>query len=103
MLFDKATEEELPVNTLSAVEVEKLFRASLQSWKRRVLPHHLPGETVQELLQDLSGGCLQAEGLRAALQPPLNTCQLKVCQEVMVLFKGSLQERRAGASMMPAS
>eukprot|EP00891_Asterochloris_glomerata_P000427 jgi/Astpho2/427/Aster-03475 len=42
-LFDKATEEEPPVNTLSAVAVEELFRASLQSWKRRALPHHLPG------------------------------------------------------------
>ena len=70
MLFDEATEEELPVNTLSTVEMEKLFRASLQSWKRRVLPHQLPGETVLEPLQDLSRGCLQAEGLEVALSPP---------------------------------
>ena len=48
-LFDKATEEEPPVNTLSAVAVEELFRASLQSWKRRALPHHLPGESMEPL------------------------------------------------------
>ena len=69
MLFDKATEEELPVNTLSAVAVEQLFRASLQSWKHRVLPHHLPGETVQGLPKNTFRGCLRAEGLRAPSTP----------------------------------
>ena len=64
-LYDMATEEELPVNTLSAVEVETLFMASLQSWKRRVHPDHLPGETVLGPQLDPSRGCLQAEGLRA--------------------------------------